>query len=254
MKAILLAIGCAVLALVLAVLLTRSDSGAPFPIAREQTAAVATATPDKADATAEKPAENAIPVVSGALLDGFEGTQYTVWAFDSADDEGTAEYVTEGSTQGKSALRLTLRGKGAKGKLHLRREVELDLSHASALFVDVTSPADNLSVALGFKSAPNDIYQEIKPVSLKAGLNRGIRFPLDRNVWKNEKTKWEYNGPPVNLQSVSRLILLLSTGERVFRALVPFLILLASGLLAIQDPVVTTAMQRLLTEYPLPTR
>ncbi len=32
-------------------------------------------------------------------------------------------------------------------------------------------------------------------------------------------------------------ILLLNTGERVFRALVPFLILLASGLLAVQDPV-----------------
>jgi uncharacterized membrane protein YfcA len=32
-------------------------------------------------------------------------------------------------------------------------------------------------------------------------------------------------------------ILLLSTGERIFRAMVPFLILLASGLLAIQDPV-----------------
>jgi len=32
-------------------------------------------------------------------------------------------------------------------------------------------------------------------------------------------------------------ILLLNTGERMFRALVPFLILLASGLLAIQDPV-----------------
>ncbi len=32
-------------------------------------------------------------------------------------------------------------------------------------------------------------------------------------------------------------ILLLNTGERVFRAMVPFLILLASGLLAIQDPV-----------------
>ncbi len=32
-------------------------------------------------------------------------------------------------------------------------------------------------------------------------------------------------------------ILLLNTGERVFRSLVPFLILLASGLLAIQDPV-----------------
>jgi uncharacterized membrane protein YfcA len=31
-------------------------------------------------------------------------------------------------------------------------------------------------------------------------------------------------------------ILLLNTGERAFRALVPFLILLASGLLAVQDP------------------
>src|SRR5512139_2269024 len=32
-------------------------------------------------------------------------------------------------------------------------------------------------------------------------------------------------------------VLLLNTGEKVFRTLVPFLILLASGLLAIQDPV-----------------
>lgn len=32
-------------------------------------------------------------------------------------------------------------------------------------------------------------------------------------------------------------LLLLNTGEKVFRALVPFLILLASGLLAVQDPV-----------------
>lgn len=32
-------------------------------------------------------------------------------------------------------------------------------------------------------------------------------------------------------------VLLLNTGERVFRALVPFLILLAAGLLAVQDPV-----------------
>jgi uncharacterized membrane protein YfcA len=32
-------------------------------------------------------------------------------------------------------------------------------------------------------------------------------------------------------------LLLLNTGEKLFRALVPFLILLASGLLAVQDPV-----------------
>jgi uncharacterized protein len=39
-------------------------------------------------------------------------------------------------------------------------------------------------------------------------------------------------------------ILLLNTGERVFRALVPFLILLAAGLLAVQGPVRTWLVRR----------
>jgi len=39
-------------------------------------------------------------------------------------------------------------------------------------------------------------------------------------------------------------LLLLNTGERVFRQLVPFLILLASGLLAIQDPVRAWLLRR----------
>jgi uncharacterized membrane protein YfcA len=39
-------------------------------------------------------------------------------------------------------------------------------------------------------------------------------------------------------------ILLLNTGERVFRALVPFLILLASALLAVQDPLRAWIMRR----------
>lgn len=43
--------------------------------------------------------------------------------------------------------------------------------------------------------------------------------------------------PAAALGGVIGGLLLLNTGERVFRQLVPFLILLASGLLAIQDPV-----------------
>jgi len=39
-------------------------------------------------------------------------------------------------------------------------------------------------------------------------------------------------------------VLLLNTGERIFRALVPFLILLASGLLAIQEPVRARLVRR----------
>ena len=44
-------------------------------------------------------------------------------------------------------------------------------------------------------------------------------------------------------------ILLLNTGERVFRLLVPFLILLASGLLAIQDPVRAWIIRSQQTEF-----
>jgi hypothetical protein len=155
-----------------------------------------------------------IPTIGSAdLLDGFEGQDHTVWAFDAADDEGSARYVNESVTQGKSALKVTIKGKGKKGKLHLRRDVDLDLSQASALLIDIDSPAPKLSVALAFKTQPGDVYQESTPVLLKSGLNRNVRFPLDTKTWKNAKSNWQYSGPPVNLKSVSRIMLLLFTGD-----------------------------------------
>ncbi|HYF48647.1 MAG TPA: cellulase family glycosylhydrolase, partial [Planctomycetota bacterium] len=160
-----------------------------------------------------KPDTGVLPIRGLALLDGFEGPEHTLWAFDSADDEGIASYVEDGASQGKKALKVTLREKGAKGKIHLRRDVELDLSRASALVLDVTSPASGVSMALALKNEPGDIWQEAVPVTLKKGLNRDVRISLDGENWKNEKTRWEYNGPPVNLDKTKRLILLLFTGD-----------------------------------------
>ena len=77
------------------------------------------------EATAEQP-KSEIPVIRpGYLIDGFEGPEHTVWGFDSADDEAVAQYVTAGATQGKKALKLTLRDKGKSGKLNLRRDAAL---------------------------------------------------------------------------------------------------------------------------------
>ena len=157
--------------------------------------------------------KNELPVLGGVLLDGFEGPEFSVWAFDAADDEGVAQYVAEGATQGQKALRITLRGKGHRGKLHLRREVDWDLSQASALLCDIAAPADNLSAALALKTSPGETFQECKPVPLHAGLNPDVRFPLDGTNWKNEKSKWEFTGPPVNLQSVRRIMLLLFSND-----------------------------------------
>lgn len=149
----------------------------------------------------------------GELLDGFEGQHRTVWAFDSADDEADATYVAEGATQGEKALHVTLRKKGLKGKIHLRREVAWDLSAAQALSVDVKSPAPGFSVALALKVAPGDVYQESKPVALKSGLNRRVRFPLVAPNWKNADSDWQFGGGPINLGKVHRVMLLLFTNE-----------------------------------------
>ena len=113
-----------------------------------------------------KTAANEIPTLGAALLDGFEGPESTVWAFDSADDEGLAEYVSDGATQGKKALKITIQKKGSKGRFHLRREVEMDLSQASALIFDITAPTDKLTATLALKTWPGDMYQESKPVFL----------------------------------------------------------------------------------------
>ena len=165
----------------------------------------------KATAKADLP-KSELPVLSsGFLIDGFEGPESTVWGFDSADDEGAAQYVEAGATQGKKALKITLRDKGKSGKFNLRRDVNLDLSHAAALLVDFTAPSDAFSFSVALTCGPHDILQESKTIELKQGANRNVRIPLTGNTWKNEKSKWEYTTPPVNLQFVQRIALLINT-------------------------------------------
>jgi len=57
------------------------------------------------------------------------------------------------------------------------------------------------------------------------------------NDLRGQKSRLWFVLPAGALGGIVGGLLLLNTGERVFRALVPFLILLASGLLAIHDPV-----------------
>lgn len=167
-------------------------------------------------APAQTPPEaSGVPVASSAeLLDGFEGPAHTVWAFDSADDEGDASYAADRATQGQCALRVALRGKGAKGKFLLRREVAWDLSKAAALLLDVDSPAGGMQAALAFKADPGDVYQESRPIDLKKGLNRDLRFALAAPDWKHAETNWQLTGAPVNLAKVTRMMVVLYTGEQ----------------------------------------
>lgn len=188
---------------------------APVVSAPVPTPATTVSDKDKPVEVKEPAPKSELPVLGKSyLLDGFEGPESTVWAFDSADDEGLAQYVTEGATQGKKALKITLRDKPVAGKMNLRRDVALDLAHASSLVIDVHASSDKFAVAAALVTAPHDIYQESKTVSLKKGLNKDVRIPLTGNTWKNEKTKWEFTAPPVNLQFIQRAsILIFQNGE-----------------------------------------
>jgi len=198
------------------VVITAPDKTAPGDSVKKDAAAGTTA---KADGEkSDKPADKAdapkseIPVLTTAfMIDGFEGPESTVWGFDSADDEGIAQYVTAGATQGKKALKITLKDKGRAGKFNLRRDVNLDLSHAASLVLDFNAPSDKFTLAVALTCGPHDIYQESKAIELKQGANTNLRIPLTGNSWKNEKSKWEYTSPPVNLQFVQRISLLIFT-------------------------------------------
>jgi uncharacterized membrane protein YfcA len=63
----------------------------------------------------------------------------------------------------------------------------------------------------------------------------GATFAQSKDLQGQKKRLWFFL-PAGAIGGVIGAILLLNTGERLFRDLVPFLILLASALLAVQDP------------------
>ncbi len=71
----------------------------------------------------------------------------------------------------------------------------------------------------------------------------GATLAQSKDLRGQKKRLW-FSMPAGAIGGVIGGILLLNTGERVFRELVPFLILLASGLLAIQDPVRAWLLRR----------
>jgi uncharacterized membrane protein YfcA len=71
----------------------------------------------------------------------------------------------------------------------------------------------------------------------------GATLAQAKDLRGQKRRLWAYL-PAGILGGVLGGVLLLNTGERLFRTLVPFLILLASGLLAVQDPLRTWLVRR----------
>jgi hypothetical protein len=145
------------------------------------------------------------------LLDDFEK---------DADDQGNALWVVEdwGNPADSSFIRaaqgreLSVRMKsGEKSKVGVSRLVELDLSEAKAVVLDLHSGLpEGFNAALLFSVKPDWAGFETRPLFIRPGWNRNLRFPLSLDDFKSAKNEWkEYNSPFQPRKEVARISVLL---------------------------------------------
>lgn len=142
--------------------------------------------------------------------DDFEQIAYgdgePVWR---AAEWANAGKVSSASTGGNRALKVDFQG-GDNHKAAVEREVNLDLSDAKALVLDLHSSLPHgLNVSVLFHARDGSSY-ESRPVYVRPGWNRNLRFPLAQGDFKSSKNEWKaYDQPFEPRTGVLRLAVLL---------------------------------------------
>ena len=81
---------------------------------------------------------------------------------------------------------------GTKAKAAVGRKVELDLSGAKSIILDLhSSLAHGFNVALLFQALPAGTGFESRPVFVRPGWNRNLRFPLELDDFKSSRSGWK---------------------------------------------------------------
>jgi hypothetical protein len=141
------------------------------------------------------------------LFDSFENSNK--WELKDFSDPGVIALVTQNVTDGKESLKLEFNNAG-KGKAAISREADQDLSDYSAMLIDITNAANaKLDVAIAFQTGGSWEWFESKPLPLKPGLNKNLRFDLTKSEFKSSVSEWKYTesiGRKNLLKSISILI------------------------------------------------
>jgi hypothetical protein len=126
------------------------------------------------------------------------------------EDWGNPAQVAVVQTAEGRLLRATFSG-GDKAKVVLSRGVELDLSRAKSVVLDIYSGlSEGLNAALLFNTRPNWEGFETRPIFIRPGWNRNLRFPLDLDDFKTTKSDWKnYDAPFAPRNEVARLSVLI---------------------------------------------
>jgi hypothetical protein len=112
--------------------------------------------------------------------------------------------------EGGNALKISFKG-GDKMKAAAGKNVDLNLTGAKAIVLDLhSSMPHGFNVSLLFSTRPNWEGFESRPIFVRPGWNRNLRFPLDLDDFKSAKTEWKsYDTPFQPRATVGRIAFLL---------------------------------------------
>ena len=154
------------------------------------------------------------------LVDGFESGLN--WEVDNKAEAVVLTVVQTNATEGTHALLIDFPKQG-RDKVIVCHAVNRDLTSIGGLVLDATNPQSSaLDVAIALQTGSNWEWFESKPVTLKPGLNKNVRFDLTGKKFKSNRTKTldtalQYTDAVSNVAELQRINVLVypGTAERV---------------------------------------
>ena len=182
------------------------------------TITVSSASPTNRPNDTPVPLPSATPtqVAASVILDDFEAAQ-TAWAAGTeaffTDSSATGLSLTgEHASQGNQALQLNFE-LNDKPKAIFFIDQSFDLSQAHYLQLDVYNPGSLASLGVAFQTGPEKVWYESDGIPVGAGKPASLNFDLTASTYKAASTNWEFRASIPDLNSVSRLALIVYPAE-----------------------------------------
>ena len=146
------------------------------------------------------------------LFEGFEGDNYWYGVDWENTGQVNLEVVPENASQGKKALRVTIREEATdwKNKVAFFKEANgIDISKDSQVLLDVYNPsAQNIEAAVGFRTGEGWTYFESPKMPVNKGWNKDMAFDLNSSVFKCKASDWEYNVALADKENIGEFYIL----------------------------------------------
>jgi hypothetical protein len=146
------------------------------------------------------------------MIDNFEAAE-TAWlaGTESVFSDSSSVRValtTEHALQGKQALQLDFENND-RPKAIFYLDGQFDFSQARTLRFDFFNPGNVSGVGISVTTGPNAVWHESDSYPVGAGKTTSLVFDLTANNYKAASTNWEFRASIADLNSVSRLAIII---------------------------------------------